>query len=250
MPGIHIGTSGWNYRHWANGRFYPQGLKPGDWLRFLAGHFDTVEVNYSFYRIPTRESVAKWQAATPPGFLFAMKLWRGITQFRKLSDPAGFLAQFLSSANIMPPSRRGPLLVQLPPSMGLHLQRLDAFLIELERQTNASPWRVAVEFRHPSWLVERVYRLLNEHRAAVVLADLGRCPITEPNDVDFVYVRRHGGWHHPEGRYLPEQIAADAERIKGWRTTGKTVYVYYNNDLNGHAVDNARELAGLVGLRE
>ena len=250
-PGrAYIGTSGWNYKHWANGRFYPPGLKPAGWLKFLAEHFNTVEVNYSFYRVPSREAVSNWQAAAPPGFLFAMKLWRGITQFRKLNDPAGFLEQFLLGVEPMPASKRGPLLVQLPPSMGMHLQRLDSFLIELERQTRQSPWRVAVEFRHRSWLVEPVYRLLTEHGAAVALADMARCPITEPNDIDFIYVRRHGGWNHPEGRYLPEQIAADAERIKGWLAAGKVVYVYYNNDRNGHAVDNARELGAMVGRRD
>jgi len=244
--GLHIGTSGWNYKHWANGRFYPRGLKPGQWLQFLAEHFDTVEVNYSFYRIPSPNAVSTWQATAPPEFRFALKLWRGITQFRKLKDTAEFVAQFLSSANRIPPPQRGPLLVQLPPQMGINLQRLDAFLDELEERTHDSPWCMAVEFRNRTWLVEAVYRLLDEHGAALVLADSGRCPIFEPNHAGFVYIRRHGSWNHPEGRYLSEQIAEDARRIRGWLAEGKEVFVYFNNDLNGHAVDNARELQALL----
>jgi uncharacterized protein YecE (DUF72 family) len=238
----HVGTSGWNYKHWAGGRFYPPGLKPGGWLRFLADRFDTVEVNYSFYRVPSPKAVAGWAAAVPSSFRFAMKLWRGITHYHKLENSSELLPPFLSAAGEIPSRQRAPLLVQLPPQMRINLQRLDEFLTDLSRQNRQSPWRAAVEFRHPSWLVDPLYRLLDRHGAALVLADSSRCLVWQPNNVDLVYIRRHGGSSHPEGRYLPRQIAEDAERIRDWLAEGKEVYVYYNNDRGGHAVDNAREL--------
>jgi uncharacterized protein YecE (DUF72 family) len=238
----YIGTSGWNYKHWANNRFYPKGLKPGEWLAFLAEHFNTVEVNYSFYRMPSPEAVSGWQSATPDEFLLAVKLWRGITHYKKLKEPGNYLVSFLDIISVVGQRRRGPLLVQLPPQMGPDLQRLDGFLTMLDELTAPSPWRVAVEFRHTGWLTPPVYRLLDGYRAALVLADSPRCPIREPNDVDFIYIRRHGSWQHHEGRYLPQQIEEDAARIRDWLTAGQRVFVYYNNDAFGHAVDNGRQL--------
>ncbi len=238
----YIGTSGWSYAHWAKGRFYPRGMKPGDWLGFLAEHFNSVEVNSSFYRPPKPEMIARWRDVTRPRFRFAVKLWRRITHERRLADCATELAEFLAVVSTLRP-KRGPLLVQLPPSLRKDVPLLDAFLTTLKSTAeHGARWRVAVEFRNRDWLCDEVCRLLTRHRAAVCLADLPRCPITAANDAPFVYIRRHGPGGGYRGCYSPEHIAADAARIRDWLAAGRDVFMYYNNDVDGHAVDNARQL--------
>jgi len=238
---VHIGTSGWSYAHWAGGRFYPKGLKPGEWLAFFSRRFHTVEVNSSFYRLPRKEVVERWRDVTDGRFRFAVKLWRMITHRKKLADCSDLLETFMDVVDAFG-RKRGPLLVQLPPSMGKDVDRLVSFLRELRALTRAKRWRIAVEFRNPSWLCTEVYRALDHLGVAVCLADMERCPITEPNEVGFVYVRRHGPGGRYRGCYSSEHIAADAKRIRGWLRDGRDVYVYYNNDVGGHAVDNAGQL--------
>ncbi len=248
-PGhCHVGTSGWNYKHWANGRFYPPRLSQRKWLAFYATHYDTVEVNNSFYRIPSEASARSWCETVPPGFVFAMKIWRGITHYRKLTACEDLLERFFAFAGAMPPGCRGPLLLQLPPNMARNDTRLDSFLDALDAVGGSPRWKVAVEFRNPSWLTPETYRMLDRHDAAVSLADMDRCLITEPNHASFVYIRRHGAGGRYHGRYAPEHIAADAARIQQWLDGGRTVYVYYNNDIGGHAVDNATQLKELLGI--
>jgi uncharacterized protein YecE (DUF72 family) len=248
MPGgkCHIGTSGWSYAHWAKGRFYPKGMKPGEWLRFFARHFDTVEINSSFYRLPKPDFVSRWRQVTGSRFRFAVKLWRRITHLKRLADCSRQLEDFFEIAGLLGP-KRGPLLVQLPPSMRKDVARLDAFLTDLKKATGRSRWKVAVEFRNTDWLCKEIYELLNRHRVALCLADMERCPITEPNDVSFVYLRRHGPGGRYRGCYGAAHIAADADRIRGWLQAGREVFVYYNNDIDGHAVDNAHQLIEMVG---
>jgi uncharacterized protein YecE (DUF72 family) len=242
----HVGTSGWSYSHWAGGRFYPRGLKPGEWLAFLAGQFHTVELNASFYRPPRPEAIAKWRQAVPASFRFAVKLWRRITHERRLANCESELRSFLERVGGLGP-RRGPLLVQLPPSLRRDVELLAAFLAALRSAAGRRRWRVAVEFRSPDWLSQEVGELLSAHEAALCLSDLPRCPATEPNAAPFVYVRRHGPTGRYRGRYGEEHIRADAERVRGWLAAGRDVYVYYNNDIEGHAVDNARELIEQLG---
>ncbi len=242
----HIGTSGWCYSHWAKGRFYPKGLKQGDWLRFFAGHFSTVEINASFYRLPKVEMVSRWREVTGSRFRFAVKLWRRITHEKRLADCARELQDFLAVAAELGP-KRGPLLVQLPPSMGRDLGLLERFLIDLKRTIGRARWKVTVEFRRTDWLCEPVYKLLDGYGVAVCLADLERCPITEPNDVGFVYIRRHGPGGRYRGCYAAEHTAADADRVRAWLAAGRDVYVYFNNDAEGYALDNARQLIAALG---
>ena len=245
-PGAcHIGTSGWSYTHWAKGRFYPKGLKPGRWLAFFAKQFRTVEVNASFYRLPSPEMIARWVQMSGSRFRFAVKLWRRITHEKRLADCSRELGDFFAVVNALG-SKRGPVLVQLPPTMRKDVGRLDSFLTEVKETTGRARWKVAVEFRHADWLCEEVRHLLDRHRAALCLADLPQCPITEPNHAAFVYMRRHGPGGGYRGCYTLRHVAADADRIRGWRQAGRQVFVYYNNDIDGHAVDNARQLISAV----
>jgi uncharacterized protein YecE (DUF72 family) len=236
-----IGTSGWNYTHW-RGIFYPQSLRSDDWLRYYARNFDTVELNSSFYRIPAPHLVRGWQERAPVRFRFAVKLWRGITHYRKLKNCSKYLSAFLASAEELESRRRGPLLIQLPPNQGKDLDRLKRFLDDLKDESK-SLWKIAVEFRNPQWLCDEVYELLDRRRAAVCIHDMPGSVTTEPNDASFVYVRRHGsGRGRYVGRYTAAEIEADACRVGKWLRDGRSVYVYFNNDVKGYAIENAQQL--------
>ena len=245
-PGkLQVGTSGWSYAHWAKGRFYPKGLKQTDWLSHFAQHFATVELNCSFYRLPKVDMVARWRAIAGPRFHFAVKLWRRITHEKRLVNCTRELKDFFAVVNAFGP-KRGPLLVQLPPSMHKDVGRLQVFLADLRTAPGRLRWKTTIEFRHTDWLSRDVEALLNQQGVARCLADLSHCPITEPNEVDFVYVRRHGPGGPYRGCYSAEHIAEDARRIQTWLHAGRDVYVYYNNDTEGYAIDNARQLIEAV----
>lgn len=247
-PTVCIGTSGWNYSHWKE-RFYPKGVKQADWLPYFARHFETAEVNNSFYRIPKRETIAQWSAQAPRRFRFAIKLWRGITHFKKLKNAREPLQNFFDVVGVLPSRQRGPLLVQLPPNQKVDVEKLDRFLDDVREVTAPSRWKVTVEFRHESWLCNEVYRLLDRQRAALCLHDMqGRAPVDEPNDASFVYVRRHGPGGSYAGRYAEKHIREEARRIRRWLKDGKSVFVYYNNDLEGYAVENALQLKEALGV--
>lgn len=243
----YIGTSGWSYSDWAGGRFYPKGLRQGGWLSFFAKQFSTVEVNMSFYRLPKTDMLERWHSMTGSGFVFALKLWRRITHEKRLADCSRELRDFFAVTEILG-AKRGPLLVQLPPSMRTDLDRLDAFLTEVNAASPKFTWRVAVEFRNRDWRTEETCVLLDRHDAALCLSDMPRCPIGEPNNASFVYVRRHGPTGSYSGCYSDEQIAADAARVRTWLKRGRDVYIYFNNDIEGHAVDNARQLRERVEM--
>lgn len=243
---IHIGTSGWNYAHWRE-RFYPKGTPQRLWLDTYAKQFETVEVNGSFYKIPKVESVEHWVEAAPSRFRFALKLWRGITHFKKLKDCRDALGRFFEVAEQVPTRQRGPVLVQLPGNQGPDLEKLDTFLNDLKGVTAPSRWKVAVEFRHPGWLSKETYRLLDRHRSAVCLHDMGdQAPTEEPNDASFVYVRRHGPRGDYAGSYSKAALKQDAERMRRWSEQGRPVFVYFNNDGEAAAVKNGLELKRLL----
>jgi len=244
----YVGTSGWSYDDW-QGRFYPEGTSAGERLAFLASVFDTVEVNHSFYQIPDRDAVASWAEGTPDRFRFAFKLWRGITHYKKLQDCAEHLQRFFAPLEVLPVARRGPVLVQTPPQLRLDTGRLEAFL-DLVRQTTAPQrWKVAVEFRHPSWICDEAYEVLERQSAAVCLHDMrDAAPTTEPTDSSFVYLRRHGPSSSYTGGYDDDAVAEDARRVRSWLDEGRTVYAYYNNDVGGHAARDARRLLERLGM--
>lgn len=242
----YIGTSGWNYRHW-RGIFYPEEFREADWLGFYARHFDCAEANSTFYRNPSLRSIENWISQTPAGFRLAIKLWRGITQYRKLRNCREFLEIFFRSVAAVPKRNRGPILVQLPPSQGRDLPKLDAFLDELRDVTGPDRWKVAVEFRHDGWLCDETWRLLDRQRAAICLHDMaGRGAADEPNDASFVYLRRHGAAGKYAGSYPRGQLRRDAARIRRWCDAGRTVYAFFNNDIGGYAIENARTLREML----
>jgi len=216
---IHIGTSGWSYPNWRE-LFYPRGLKMGDWLGFYARHFATVELNASFYRLPTPAMVERWSAATPRGFVFAVKAWRAITHERRLADCREQLATFL--ARVQPlGTKAGPILFQLPPRFPADPARLAKFLAGLPPNH-----RYAFEFRDPSWWRDDVYGLLAERGASFVCFDLAglRSPrlATGPQ----AYVRLHGHERRYRGGYPGAVLAGWAGWLAAQQAAGRGALVY------------------------
>ena len=234
-PQVRIGTSGWHYLHWCNG-FYPAGTPPRAFLPHYARLFDTAEINNSFYRLPTPETFEHWRLAVPEGFLFAVKASRFITHMKKLSDPQQSTFQFLSRVGALG-DKLGPLLFQLPPNWQFNGPRLQAFLEALPVD-----YRYACEFRHPSWYNDTVYNLLAQHRVAFCVYDLAQHTSPRLATTDFAYVRLHGTDGKYAGSYSDAALTDWAEQCRQWTAQGKEVYLYFDNDIGGHAPFDAERL--------
>jgi uncharacterized protein YecE (DUF72 family) len=234
---VRIGCSGWSYEHW-KGVLYPESGSSARWLEHYAESFDTVEVNASFYRLPTRKSVARWASATPDDFCFAIKASRYLThvkRLRSLRDGVARLGERIEP--LVRAEKLGPVLWQLPPHFHRDEERLASALRELPAG------RHAFEFRDPSWLVDDVYALLREHDAALVVADrAGSPPSPRVDPATWAYLRFHQG-RGRDGRYTAAELRRWAERI---RSEPGDVYAYFNNDWQGFAIANARTLRELV----
>jgi uncharacterized protein YecE (DUF72 family) len=233
-----IGTCGWNYDHWRD-VFYPKGLPAGEWLGYYAGHFDTVEINFSFYRLPERETFEKWAGEAPDGFTFAVKASRYLTHRKKLKDPEEPVERIIGHARGLG-ARLGPILFQLPPRWKVNVERLRYFLSILP-----SDLRYAVEFRDPSWYTDEVYDLLTEHSVALCIMSAPDLPRIVKATAPFVYIRMHNGGYDTEGNYEDPQLEWWAERAREFLESGD-VYVYFNNDYKGFAVRNAEALKDMV----
>jgi uncharacterized protein YecE (DUF72 family) len=233
----YIGTSGWNYRHWSNGEFYPENLRSAEWLGFFVRHFCTVEINSSFYRLPSEIAFQNWRIQVPPGFIFSVKASRFLTHIKRLKDPEAPLHLFFSRAKRLK-EKLGPVLFQLPPQFKLNLERLEAFLKALKPYIRRQHIRCVIEFRDSSWQVPAVFELLREYGVALCFADWRDAHVTGPLTADFVYVRRHYG-DAGGGNYSRQQLDRDVEQILCWLQDERDVYVYFNNDAGGHAIRNA-----------
>jgi uncharacterized protein YecE (DUF72 family) len=240
---VRVGCSGWNYTHWRE-RVYPPGLPQRRWLEHYATLFDTVEVNATFYRLPTESSVRGWVEQTPPAFLFAVKASRYLTHIRRLRDLEDGLRRFYERIEPLARfSKLGPVLWQLPPTFKRDDERLAAALEALP------DGRHAFEFRDPSWYVDEVYGLLREHGAALVIPDSPKYPFRELElTADWTFVRLHYGSRGRRGNYSDRELEEWARRIAGWRDGGTDVYAYLNNDWEGFAVRNGLRLRRLLGV--
>lgn len=237
---IWIGTSGYVYRHWRKGVFYPVGLPVREELAHYACRFPTVELNNPFYRLPTPEMFARWREATPEDFRFAVKASRYITHIKRLREVGEELALFLERAEHLGP-KLGPILFQLPPNQQADLPRLRDFLALL---SSARTW--VVEFRHPSWHTREVYRLLADREVALCIPVGGGLHPDQVTTAWFTYIRMHRG-QGAGGGFTPEELRWWAAQVRALRTAGKDAYVYFNNDWEGHAVRDAAALQALLG---
>jgi uncharacterized protein YecE (DUF72 family) len=237
---IHVGTSGWNYKHWL-ARFYPEDLKSGNQLGYYASFFDTVEINNSFYALPTPERFVKWSLATPKDFLFAVKASRYITHMKKLKGGGAIAESFFSSVAMLK-HKVGPILFQLPPGFNVDYQRLELFLKEIPRR-----FRYVFEFRSQSWYDEKVLALLRKFNCAFCIYELAGHQSPKEVTTDFVYLRLHGPEGKYAGNYSPAALEHWADECRTWLARGKDVFVYFDNDQNAFAVHNAMALKKLLG---
>jgi uncharacterized protein YecE (DUF72 family) len=241
-PTIHIGCSGWQYRHW-RADFYPAELPQSRWLEYYAARFDTVEINNTFYRLPEAGTFAAWKRRVPRGFVYAVKASRYLTHMKKLKDPKEPIELFFSRAKRLG-SALGPALYQLPPRWPLtpaRLARFEAFLNALPPRR-----RHVVEFREPSWYAPEVFALLQDHRVALCLHDMQGSAISTFESGPFVYVRFHGPQKYG-GRYSDAALDAWAGRLSGQARAGRPIYAYFNNDTGGHAPRDAVRLRERIG---
>jgi len=237
---VFIGTSGWHYKHWL-GLFYPPKFPANQMLDFYARHFDTVELNNSFYHLPLPSSFDRWRDSTRPNFVFAVKGSRFITHMKKLKDPESSTERFFNVTERLE-RKLGPILFQLPPHWKLNLERLEGFLTVLPREH-----QYAVEFRDESWLVKEAFDVLRKFNAGFCIHDLANMRTPLEITADFTYIRFHGpGEAKYQGSYSRKQLNEWADRIRAWRSNLKGIYVYFNNDIGGHAVWNAQTLKELV----
>jgi uncharacterized protein YecE (DUF72 family) len=232
---ILVGCSGWSYPHW-RGRLYPEEVPTRRWLELYAASFDVVEVNATFYRLPTRKAVEQWASETPHSFTFAVKASRYLTHVRRLRELDAGVARFRERmAPLQDAGKLGPVLWQLPANFHRDDERLAAALEKL------GPGPHAFEFRHVSWFADDVETLLRTHNVAFVIADSRRRKLPVPRaTAGWAYVRFHDG-RGRNGNYSERQLAEWADRLR--RARG---YAFFNNDWEGFAVENARRLRELV----
>lgn len=239
MAALRIGTSGWIYKHW-QGIFYPPEVPEPRRLAFYAEHFSSVEVNYSFYRLPERAVFEAWRAQTPDNFLFAVKGSRYLTHMKKLKDPHEPLARLMERAAGLG-EKLGPILFQLPPAWPPDSGRLECFLEALRPY---APQRFAVEFRHAGWLGPTIYAALERAGVALCLPVSPQVPLDPRLTAPWTYIRMHRGqWGTGFG---DDELRPWAERITSYARQGADVYVYFNNDPDGHALRDAMRLRGML----
>jgi uncharacterized protein YecE (DUF72 family) len=237
---IAVGTSGWSYDDWG-GAFYPKNLPRARWFEHYVTRFSTVEVNYSFYRLPTETIVKRWHDEAPNRFRFALKGSRYITHVRRLSGCREEVGRFTERMGGLK-GHLGVMLWQLPPTLEHDLPLLERFVSLLPRGI-----RHAIEFRHPSWLVDDAFDVLREHGIAHVSVSSSSMPKDLTVTADFVYVRFHGlaeGYGHD---YSRDELLPWARFLRDARTRGLDGYAYFNNDARARAPKNARELIGSLG---
>jgi len=259
-----IGISGFDYESW-RGVFYPRGLPRARWLNYAAARFNSIELNGTFYSLKSPETYRRWTASVPAHFVFAVKGSRFITHNLKLGNVEGPLANFYASGVLALGIHTGPFIWQLPPALHFDPARLERFLKLLPKNTTDAEalarghdhrlrksalleavallrYRHALEVRHESFKHKDCFAMLRAHNTALVVADTaGRYPLIEEPTSDFMYVRLHGSRVLYASAYTPHELRHWAHRIRNWRS--QDVYVYFDNDAEGHAPRDASELA-------
>jgi uncharacterized protein YecE (DUF72 family) len=238
--GIHVGCSGWVYKHW-RGIFYPDGLPQKRWFERYAEEFDTVEINASFYRLPLASTFEGWLNKAPAGFRYAVKVNRFITHMKKLLDCEEAVDNFIALTRPLG-DKLGPLLYQLPPSLKLDLARLEHFLERLPTDLDH-----VFEFRNKSWYEPETYALLDRYGVSFCVHDMPGSKTERIAVGPIAYVRFHGGEGKYWGRYSDEGLLSWTDWIVEQSRQGRSVWCYFNNDIHGHAIEDARTLKSMVG---
>ena len=241
-PDIAIGTCGWSYPHW-KGPFYPRQLPASGELAFYAQHFGSVEINNTFYRLPSKRTLITWHDAVPRDFVFAVKASRTITHMKKLMEPAKALRSLFECIEVLG-EKLGPVLFQLPPHWHFNAPRLSALLTALP-----SEFRYAFEFRDHSWINDQSVELLRRHNAAFCIYHLEDYLSPTIVSTDFVYIRLHGPGAPYSGSYDARTLSDWADAITTWARQKHKIYCYFDNDQNGYAAQDAARLRSLLENR-
>jgi uncharacterized protein YecE (DUF72 family) len=240
---IHIGCSGWHYKHW-KGPFYPEKLPGSKMLDYYTRHFDTVELNSTFYRLPLETGLDNWRESTPRNFCFAAKGSRFITHMKKLADPELAVSRYFERVDRLG-RKLGPIVFQLPPWWEVNSERLEAFLEALPPRH-----RYAFELRNATWHTPEILRLLRKHNAAFCIFEIAgfhsACEVT----ADFTYIRLHGPGGAYQGSYPRETLRRWADRLRAWSRDLRAIHIYFDNDQAAYAVENALELKRMVAERQ
>lgn len=240
---MHIGTSGWSYDHWT-GPFYPAGLPARERLAYYARRLASAEINASFYRLPSAQTLEGWRRSVPDGFVFAVKASRYITHLKKLREPREGLDRLLDRVRLLG-DRLGPVLFQLPPRWRFDRERLERFL-EALASVGGPPTRFVFELRDRSWHNDEALDLLGRYRAAYCIYELDGFLSPPSVTTDLVYVRLHGPGGPYRGRYDDAALSGWAARCAAWLREGLEVYCFFDNDEAGHAVSNALALRRML----
>jgi len=237
----YIGTSGYNYSHWSNGVFYPEGLSQNKWLEYYSQFFNSVELNVSFYRLPSKKTFENWYKRTPKDFYFVAKGSRFITHIKKLSDCREPLKLFLRNSSGLK-EKLSCILWQLPPRLKKDLVKLENFLKLFEG--SAKTTRQAFEFRNMSWFDKETYEVLKRYRICLCIAHSHHWPCIKEITSDFLYLRFHGGEILYGSNYSEEELKEWVNFAKS--TKIKEIYGFFNNDAYGFAVKNALRFRELL----
>lgn len=235
---IHIGTSGWYYKHWEK-VFYPDEVKPSQKLLYYGEHFATVEVNSTFYHNPSEAAIRNWVAQVPKDFIFSVKANGYITHRKRLKDPEESTKAFFDRIQHFG-KKLGPLLFQLPPSFKQDLDRIAEFIKYIPKKTPS-----AFEFRHESWFNEDTYKLLRKNKIALCLTDLGGKQSPEEITTNFTYIRLHGPKKSYVGKYSQKQLDTWHSKIRDYQKNKISTYCYFDNDEKAYAVHDAGKLISL-----
>lgn len=236
---LYIGTSGWNYDHW-KGCFYPESIRKDDWFRYYSGVFDTVEINNSFYKLPSRSAFEKWYRNSPENYTFAVKANRYITHMKKLKDPEEPVSNFMDNITALK-DKLGPVLFQLPPGWNRNYERLESFVKALPDK-----YRYTFEFRNESWWNDDIIDLLRRNNIAFCIFDLDGKISPKEVTADFVYIRLHGPNGAYRGRYGRRGLSGWAGAINSWKAQGSDIYCYFDNDENAYAALDAADLMDMM----
>lgn len=238
---LYIGTSGWSYNHW-KGMFYPAKIDGDKMLGFYAGDFNTVEINATFYRLPSKNILSQWYHSVPDDFTFSVKASRYITHQKKLNDPQLSIKKFFNLIPILD-DKLGPVLFQLPPKWHKNTNRLADFIAALP-----DDYRYVFEFRDPGWFADDVIDLLNRYNIAFCIYDLQGNETPLHATADFIYIRLHGPGTKYHGSYSKKLLEKWADRFQKWMEDDLEIYCYFNNDYRGHAPRNAALLVKMMGI--
>jgi uncharacterized protein YecE (DUF72 family) len=233
----YLGCSGWSYDDWIN-IFYPNDLERREWLIFYSKHFNTVEVNSTFYRFPFTNVVKGWYNKTPEDFIITLKANRLITHMKKLKDVDSLLESFYKYADLLK-EKLGCILFQLHPNIKKNVELLEGFVNKLDKTK-----KNVIEFRHISWFDKKVYKILEENNVGFCIISAPKLPEEEVITADFGYVRFHGKDDWYKYNYSKEELNEWAEKIKNFDV--KELFVYFNNDFDGYAIENCHQLEDLL----